>query len=107
LLKRNAVEQSHDALRARSQIVKHLRRKLHRPEIANTSVAILSLEIALDDQLSVLEDEKTVKIPHAPLSDGLIKSSDDLVCELVRRQIGLLLRRGQPQRRCHGRSSNC
>src|SRR5581483_3066538 len=93
-LKGDPIEQSHDALRAGSQIMERLRRKLDRPEIANPSLAILTLEIALDDQFAVLENKKTVDIPHAPLSDCLIEPSDHVGGEFVRRKRGLLL----PQR---------
>jgi hypothetical protein len=34
-------------------------RKLDRPEIANASLAILALEVALDDQFPILENKKT------------------------------------------------
>jgi hypothetical protein len=60
-----------------------LHRKLARPEIANASLAISPLEIALDEQLPVLRNKMTMDVPHAPLSDGLIEPSDHVYSEFV------------------------
>ncbi len=82
-----------------------LRRKLDRPEIADASLSILTFEIALDDQLSVLENNKTVDIPHTPFSNRLIEPSAHLGGEFVGSKRGLLLPRSRHDRQAESCSS--
>lgn len=63
-------------------------RKFDRPEITNASLAILTVEISLDDLFPVLENKKPMDIPHAPLHKRLIEPSDHLGCEFVWRDHG-------------------
>src|SRR4051794_18799994 len=93
LLKGDAIEQSHDAFRAGSQIVDRLGGKLDDSKIADAALAILPLEIPLDDAFAMLKDDKGVDIPYAPLGDRLIQPSDHLGGKLFGSDHGRMLLR--------------